>query len=240
MRKRVRTYKQQRGVFLVEFAFVMPIILFILFGGFEMARYIRAHQVTNKIAYELARGLLMCVNPTEGMHPVVDVDAINFQNLRTKACMTAYLDRYGNMASGFVNGSAVVVNANIVYYDDVGTALADYSGGHKVDRHGAVIPSCGGVDVTAGQDVNDERYCELGDEDLKGQKSGPGLQNLRGATGLARDANGGVVPNLTGVGIYTQVVVTHDSLIQAILGFRILDWDNQGTINYVASSAFVH
>ena len=210
MQKRIRTFKRQKGVFLVEFAFVMPVILTLIIAGFEMARYIRAHQVTNKIAYELARGMMQCINPS-----TAGTQYDQFQQDRTPHCFNAYLNSYANMASGFLDNGTVVLNARI-FTGGAGGAILD----------GGVLQVNG---ATASK--NDTAFVSIKDH-LKGGKFNGEQPRNQSAFPSGTDT--------TSVAVFTQVTVRHDSLVDKLLNFRILDAGNDTSINYVSSTAMVY
>ena len=230
MRNVMRIFKRQRGVFLVEFAFVMPIILFLILSGFELARYIRVHQVTNKVAYELARGMILCINPfTAG------AEYAPAQQERTVECFNAYLDSYGNMANGFLNGSPVLLNARIV---DNNNAQV-YDGGIVTRGRGTFTnehrPTFNAANPNAGHETGFSSITSmLKDGELRGKTP----RNLSAAeiNGIinASPLGGG------GVAVFTQVVVPHNNLVEQLLNFRILDAGNNVSVNQVSGTALVY
>lgn len=119
VRSSASSSKRQRGVFLVEFTFVIPIIILLTLGGFEMARYIRVHQLTNKLSYEMANALLRsCVNtyPT-----VANAEYISLQSTRTERCYSVVFTRYKTLLGEALPGAtsardfsinSIIVNRN--------------------------------------------------------------------------------------------------------------------------------
>jgi hypothetical protein len=99
---------KESGVFLLEFTLIVPIMLFLIIGGFEMARYVRMFQVTNKLAYELSNALLrQCVN-SYGAN--TDPTYIVQQEARTNKCLGSVWQSYMDIIAAVlpVNASFVV------------------------------------------------------------------------------------------------------------------------------------
>jgi len=235
----IRIFKRQRagragalsaeaGAFLIEFAFVMPIVLFLIFAGFEMARYIRTYQVTHKVAYELARGMLQCINPSG---PTSEYAAE--QRARTRECFNAYLRNYGDMASDFLETKPVVINARI--FNDRGNEIYSRGFGIRIDTEKGG-PGCDGLTVEH-EEATLESFCDIGPS-LRGEKFfGQKPRNLRNWEDVI-----GVSNEVTNIAVFTQVTVPHDSIVERILNFRILAADNSGdvSINHVSATALVY
>ena len=84
--------RSQRGAFLLELAIVLPIFIVIILGCFEMARYVRVHQLTNKLSYEMANAILRtCVNQYDTESPAIFKE---LQNSRKNQCYPIVFMRY--------------------------------------------------------------------------------------------------------------------------------------------------
>lgn len=92
--------RKETGVILVEFAIILPIILLITIGAFEITRAIRIVGVASKLSYEVAKvAIKECFDGGEniGVQPF-------------DACMQERVTGIQNLASTIVPGSRIFLN----------------------------------------------------------------------------------------------------------------------------------
>ena len=238
--------KYQRGAILVEFVFVMPIVLVLILGGFEMARYIRVHQIAHKISYEMANVLLRtCVNAVSTEYG--DQRYRDLQNKRTAECYNSVFEDYKKKQSvvlGFGNNmlnnpysiNSVMVNnlGNVNFCRGVETRAS--VGAKETDT--GLIESTPSNPLTPGR-------CFL-QPIVTGGILSPNPENNRPNPGnfdsVVQRVSGTDVVGAGNVAIWTEVSIAYSPVIQKLLlpfiGFTA--GGDDGSVNNVTATAVTY
>lgn len=104
--------RSQHGAFLLELVFIVPIILAMILGGFELARYIKIYSAVSTLSFEFANSVLRdCVN-TFGNN--TDEVFLNLQRAKNQQCIADFAAEYRRLIEegGFLPQQADPNNSN--------------------------------------------------------------------------------------------------------------------------------
>ncbi|MBI1273960.1 MAG: hypothetical protein GC131_07735 [Alphaproteobacteria bacterium] len=136
------TRRGERGIAAVEFAMAMPVLVTMLYGGFELTRFIMIVQKSERIA-----------------HTVADIVAQS-ENSISASQMNDILLAAAEMMEPFAFGTDGIVIVSSVYRDNSGNPATkvrwQYSGGGTLSKSSQIGSTGGAASLPNGLTLNDK------------------------------------------------------------------------------------